>query len=161
MSETLAYVVNLVILSVLGIIYLLTYTRVKKRYLEKLIGGNNRSTFILLISGLLSASINLYTITEAISDAVIYFFRINLFLKAMSFAFSFIVTSWIFSMILFKYSFYIVGFITEENEKNELINDNYRLALLHGVILTSLSLIISPAIVKIAVSLIPYPTLPF
>lgn len=161
MNETLAYVVNLVILSVLGIIYLLTYTRVKKRYLEKLIGGHNRSTFILLISGLLSASINLYNITEAISDAVIYFVKIDHLLKAMSFAFSFIVTSWIFSMILFKYSFYIVGFITEENEKKELINDNYRLALLHGVILTSLSLIISPAIVKIAISLIPYPTLPF
>jgi hypothetical protein len=161
MNETLAYFINLVILSILGIIYLLTFIRSKKRYLEKLIGGNNRSTFILLISGLLSASINLYNITEAISDAIIYFVKIDYYLKAMTYAFSFTVSSWIFSMLLFKYSFFIVGLITEENEKNELINDNYRLALLHGVILTSLSLIISPAIVKIAISFIPYPNLPF
>lgn len=161
MNETLAYFINLVILCILGIIYLLTFIRSKKRYLEKLIGGNNRSTFILLISGLLSASINLYNITEAISDAIIYFVKIDYYLKAMTYAFSFTLSSWIFSMLLFKYSFYIVGLITEENEKNELINDNYRLAIFHGVILTSLSIIISPAVVKIAIALIPYPNLPF
>ena len=68
---------------------------------------------------------------------------------------------WLFSLGLFHVSFLITGMLTTESEKDELSKNNIEVALLHSIILISLSFIIAPALTKIASSFIPYPELPF
>jgi hypothetical protein len=55
----------------------------------------------------------------------------------------------------------IVGFITPENEDDELIKNNIELAILHAVILISLAIMLAPALVKIEAQFIPYPKMPY
>ena len=43
----------------------------------------------------------------------------------------------------------------------ELLKNNIELAIIHAVILISLSFVIAPALVKIAAEFIPYPKMPF
>lgn len=66
-----------------------------------------------------------------------------------------------FSFILFHLSFLLIGFITPENENDELSKNNLEIAILHVIILISLTFIIAPALVKIAAEFIPYPEMPF
>jgi hypothetical protein len=68
---------------------------------------------------------------------------------------------WVFSLLFFRFSFIIVGFLTPENEEDELIKNNIELAVVHAIILIALSFLIAPALIQIASEFIPYPKMPF
>ena len=55
----------------------------------------------------------------------------------------------------------VIGLLTPEKEEDELVKNNIELALIHSIILISLSFIIAPALTQIASEFIPYPKMPF
>ena len=155
-------VINLVVLFVLGISYLVTYSKMQERYFKKF-GFPNRpfAATIVLLGTIIAASINLIHIAELVASANRFFLDQEAYSKLFLFAICFFSGMWIFSFILFHLSFLLIGFITPENENDELSKNNLEIAILHVVILISLTFIIAPALVKIAAEFIPYPEMPF
>jgi hypothetical protein len=152
---------DLLILLTLGIVYLFSFAKMKNFFFSKYGNTKNNALTILYLSSLVASAVNLIQISEAASDAILFFFKYDNILKAILYAVSFFAVSWAFSLVLFQFSFFIVSLLTKEDETDELIKNNTEIAWLHAIILVSLTFVIAPAIVKIAVSFIPYPELPF
>jgi hypothetical protein len=157
-SQTIA----LIILLLLGITYLYSFSNVQNRFLKHLSQPKkNIAVMILYFSSLIAASVNMIYAAGLSSDAITYFLKSSTYLNILFFSIAFFAISWIFSLILFRLSFLIVGFITPENEDDELIKNNIELAILHAVILISLAIMLAPALVKIEAQFIPYPKMPY
>jgi hypothetical protein len=155
-------IIILFFLMVLGINYLYFFAKIQSRFFQRLSQPKkNHAVLIVFISSLISASINLIHIADLTADAARFFLKYGNFLNSILFAVAFVVGMWLFSLILFRVSFLIVGLLTNEKEEDELIKNNIELALIHAVILISLSFVIAPALVKIAAEFIPYPKMPF
>lgn len=155
-------IVNLSVLLIFGILYLILFAKVQEKYFVKF-GNPNRplAATLLLLGSIVAASINMIHIAELAAAANRFFIGQSEVLKMLLFSVCFFSGMWIFSFLLFHLSFLMVGFITTENENDELIKNNIEIALLHAIILISLTFIISPALVKIASEFIPYPEMPF
>jgi hypothetical protein len=152
---------DLLILLTLGIVYLFSFAKMKTIFFSKYGTSKNNALTILYLSSLVASAVNLIHISEGASDAILFFLKGNDMPKAILYAVSFFAVSWLFSIVLFQFSFFIVSLLTKEDETDELIKNNTEIAWLHAIILVSLTFVIAPAIVKIAVSFIPYPELPF
>jgi hypothetical protein len=139
-----------------------SFSKIQNRFLKYLSQPQkNIAVMILFFSSLIAAAINMIYAASLSSDAINYFQKSSSFLNIVFFSFSFFIISWIFSLALFRLSFLIVGFLTVENEDDELIKNNIELAILHAVILISISIMIAPSIIKIEAQFIPYPKVPF
>jgi hypothetical protein len=155
-------IIDLLILLILGLLYLFFFAKIQHRYFQHLSQPNkNNAVLIVFISSLISASINLIHISDLAADAVRFFLKAGNYGSSILFAFSFFAGMWVFSILLFRLSYLVVGFLTPEKEDDELLKNNIELAIIHAVILISLSFVISPALVKIAAEFIPYPKMPF
>ena len=154
--------ISLIILLLLGITYLYAFSKVQNRFLQHLSQPHkNIAVMILFFSSLTAAAINMIYAAGLSSDAITYFQKSSSFLNIISFSVSFFSISVVFSLALFRLSFLIVGFLTPENEDNELIKNNIEVAILHAVILLSITIMLAPALVKIEAQFIPYPKIPF
>jgi hypothetical protein len=153
---------NLLILFFLGIIYLFFFAKVQKLYFRRF-GESNRplAVTILMLASVIAASVNLFHIAEQTADANRFFLSAKNYMNSALYSLSYFAGMWLFSLGLFHVSFLITGMLTVEREEEELSKNNIEFALLHSVILISLSFIIAPALTKIASSFIPYPELPF
>ncbi len=130
-------------------------------FFSKISTPKNQATIIIYISSIAAASINLIHISDAASDAMLFFLNSNNVLKGLLYSSSFFASTWIFSFVFFRLSFFLVGKLTPENEIDELIKNNKEIACLHAVIILALAFLIAPSISKIATSFIPYPKMPF
>jgi hypothetical protein len=155
-------VINLSVLFVLGILYLFTFTKVQQRYFSRY-GSVNRpiSVTLLLMASVGSAAVNLIHIADLAANSNRFFMSSGDYMKAFLFSFCFFAVMWVLSLAIFHISFLVTGSLTKENEYDELMKNNIELSLLHSVILLSISFIISPPLIKIASTFIPYPELPF
>jgi hypothetical protein len=154
-------VINLLCLLILGIIYIFTFSKVQDLFFSKITKPKNQASIILFIASIASACVNLFHISAAASDALLFFLEHDNILKGILFATGFFAGAWIFSLLFFRLSFFIIGNLTPENEVDELVKNNKEIAWLHAVIIIALTFVISPPLSKIATSLIPYPQMPF
>ena len=152
---------NLISLLVLGIIYIFTFAKIQNAFFSKISRPKNQATIIVYIASIAAACVNLIHISDAASDAMLFFLEQNSIMKGLLYSISFFASVWVFSFLFFRASFFIVGSLTPENEVDELIKNNKEIAWLHSLIIIALSFVIAPALSKIATSFIPYPALPF
>ena len=152
-------IVNLVILLLLGMVYLYTFILVvKSRFTSK--EPHTAAYITIFTAALIASSVNLYAVADISSDAISFFLEQKSYIKAAIYALSFFTGTWIFSLILFHGSFLFVSGFTSLDEKQALEANNMELALMHAIILITLSVIISPALMSIASEFIPYPKTP-
>lgn len=161
MNEFLKIALDLVLLMTFGIFYLYSFARLKKSFLSRLGSIQNESITILFYGGIISAAVNLVHTADAASDAILFFLGQNELVSAILYALSFFIAAWVLSFLLFRASFWIVSKLSQEDEREELVKNNREIAWMHVIILVALTFVIAPAWVKIAVSFIPYPVLPF
>jgi hypothetical protein len=161
MDNLLNNSIDLVILISLGVLFLFSYGKMKSTLLSKFGKAKNTAITILFLGSIIASAVNLVHISSAASDAILFFLNKNDMLMAIFYALCFFAFTWLFSLILFKFSFVVVSYLTKEDETDELIKNNIEIALLHAIILITLTFVIAPALVKIAVSFIPYPDMPF
>jgi hypothetical protein len=155
------HTINLICLLILGIIYIFTFAKVQNLFFSKISNPKNQATIVLYIASVTAACVNLFHISDAASDALMFFLEHDNILKGIFFATGFFLGAWVFSFVFFRLSFFIVGNLTQENEVDELIKNNKEISWLHAVIIVALTFVISPPLTKIATSLIPYPQMPF
>ena len=154
-------VLNLSLITVLGILYIFTYSQMVGNYLERIAKPKNMALLILYFSAILSAGINLVHISEIAENAFIFFMDKNEVIKAILYAFGFVSGMWFFSFAFFMVSFMLVSMLRPRDEKSELAMGSIEIAGLHGTILIVLSFVIAPALISIASQFIPYPDMPF
>ncbi|MBU6205748.1 MAG: hypothetical protein KJS45_10220 [Bacteroidetes bacterium] len=152
---------NLLCLIILGIIYIFTFAKVQNAFFSKISHPKNQATIIVYIASISAACVNLIHISDAASDAMLFFLDHDSLIKGIFYSLAFFTSAWVFSFLFFRASFFIVGSLTPENEVDELIKNNKEIAWLHALIIVALTFVISPALSKIATSFIPYPALPF
>lgn len=153
--------INLFQLSILGIIYIFTFSKVQNSFFMKISQPKTQAILIVYLASIATASINLIHISDAASDVVLFFLQQNALIKGILYSFIFFTSAWFFSFLFFRGSFFIIGNLTPENEIEELKKNNTEIAYLHAIIIIALSFVIAPALNKIATSFIPYPKLPF
>ena len=153
--------INTILLMILGIVYLVAFTKIISAFLNKLTTQRNNAIITLFISAIAAAGIVVIDISKVISDAFQFFWDNSQIALALGFTLLLFIGSWIFSLLLFHGSFLLVSLITKEDEKVELNKNNIELALVHGVIIIIVAFLIGPALSQFSASFIPYPKLPF
>jgi len=154
-------IMNLLVLSVLGIGYMFGFTKLQQAFFAKFSNpSKNQAVLIVFISSLLMAGINLYHIADLTNQAFTFFVNERQISNAFLYAFGYFTGMWAFSLIFFRVSYLVVGMLTPENEDVELTKNNVELAWTHAVILIVLAFVIAPALTNIAASFIPYPKFP-
>jgi hypothetical protein len=155
-------IINLLSLLVLGLLYLFFFAKIQHIYFQKLSQPKkNHAVLIVFVASLIAASINLIHISELTANANQFFLKSGEYISALIFSISYFVCMWIFSLLFFRLSFVVIGFLTPEKEEDELLKNNVELAVIHAVILIALSFVIAPALIQIASEFIPYPKMPF
>lgn len=152
---------NVLLLVLLGVVYLMSFTKIQEAYFNKLTTTRTNAISILYISSILAAGLVLFDISKTMTDAYNYFYDKDDFGSAFLYLGLYFVGAWVFSFGLFRSSFFLVSRLTKEDEKSELMNNNIELALVHAAVLLILSLMVAPALSSFAGSFIPYPELPF
>jgi hypothetical protein len=154
-------VMNLLVLSVLGIGYMFAFTKLQQAFFAKFSNpSKNQAVLIVFISSLLMAGINLYHIADLTNQALTFFVNEKQLSNAFLYAIGYFAGMWVFSLIFFRLSYLAVGILTPENEDVELTKNNVELAWTHAVILVVLAFVIAPALTNIAAGFIPYPKFP-
>jgi hypothetical protein len=152
----------LLTLLVFGLAYLFLFAKIQHIFFQKLSQPQkNNAVLIVFVASLIAASINLIHIAELTANAIRFFLKSGDYLNSLIFSVSYFAGMWVFSMLFFRFSFVIIGFLTPEKEEDELIKNNIELAVIHAVILIALSFVIAPALIQIASEFIPYPKMPF
>ena len=152
---------NLLVLMILGIVYMFGFTKLQQRFFAKFSNPTkNQAVLIVFVSSLLMAGINLYHIADLTNQAFTFFMGNNQVSNAITYAIGYFTGMWIFSLLFFRLSYLIVGRLTHEDEDVELTKNNMELAWTHAIIIIVLAFIIAPALINIAASFIPYPTIP-
>lgn len=154
-------IINIILLMILGIVYLVAFTKIISAFLNKFATQRNNAIVTLFVSAIACAGIIIIDISKAVTDAFGFFYENAQIAGAIGFTVLLFIGSWIFSLLLFYGSFFLVSLITKEDEKVELNKNNIELALVHGAVLIIIALLLGPALSQFAVSLIPYPKLPF
>jgi hypothetical protein len=149
------------LLVILAIVYLSLFIKVQTLFFNKKIVTKNNATTILFIASLLAAGIVLFDISKAITDAFNYYVQEKKYGDGIISISLYFIGAWIFSLSIFRLSFFIVSSFTKEDEIQELTKNNVELSLIHSFILIILSFIVAPALSDLAISFIPYPKMPF
>ena len=154
-------IINILLLLILGITYLVAFTKIIAGFLNKIAAQRNNAIITLFVSAIGAAGVVIIDISKVISDAFQFFWDNSQIALALGFTLLLFIGSWIFSLLLFHGSFLLVSLITKEDEKVELNKNNIELALVHGVIIIIVAFLIGPALSQFSASFIPYPKLPF
>jgi hypothetical protein len=154
-------IINLILLIVLGILYLTSYTKIQIRYFNNIYTARNNAITIIYLASVFSSGLILLDISKVMSDAFSFYYSSHNLTNGILFIGLYFILAWGVSFGLFHTSFKMVSLLTKEKEKEELKNNNVELALIHACILIILSLIIASPLSQFCASLIEYPELPF
>ena len=98
-------VINLIIILLLGIAYMFTYSLAISKVLNKISTPKNTAILVIYFAALLSAGVNLYHISEISTNAFTFFFDQKDFVNAVLYSIGFFVGMWGFSFVFFWISF--------------------------------------------------------
>jgi len=153
--------IDLGTLTLLSIIYMFAFARVQSHYFDQYLVEKNTAILIVFGASLLAAGINLTHISDTSSDAMRFLLENGEWAKAIGYALAFFSGMWLVSYALFRLTFFITGTLTPESELKELRGNNVEIALVHAIIILVLSIVLAPAMARIAAHFVPYPKLPF
>jgi len=146
-----------ILIGTLSILYLYFIAKMQKWYFHKLFNYKlNNSVLTIYIGSLIMSLINLYYFSDLATQAFLFFANSSSFMEALEYSAIYFVIAFILSILLFRFSFLFVGFLTAENELAELAKDNRELAIMHAFVVIGLSIILGPSLVIIASDYIPY-----
>ena len=154
-------VLTLIAILILSTIYLFFFSRVQVRFFNSFNTNRNTAINILYAGSLIGASVNMVVVADVSVDSIRYFLYNDDFLKAFYFSVFFYIGMWLFSLIVFHATFFLVSILTKENEKVELNKNNLEIAITHTIIIIGISFVIAPLLSSLASGLIPHPEIPF
>ena len=89
-------IINIILLMILGIVYLVAFTKIISAFLNKLTSQRNNAIITLFVSAIAAAGIVVIDISKVISDAFQFFWDNSQIALAIGFTLLLFIGSWIF-----------------------------------------------------------------
>lgn len=153
-------ILNLIVTFVLAVAYLACSLKILIIYFEKISRPVSHASAILYISSIIGFGIVFYNITDVASNAFQFYYAKNQFSKGLYYWFLFSVLALITSFISFLLSFYLIKFVTKQNENAELARNNYHVAGIHSAVIILICLILSAPVANIASIMVDFSQFP-
>lgn len=153
-------ILNFSILFLLGISYLIIFSKFNTILTGKFLKNKNVAGFILYASILITSAIYLTETAELCAQANRFFMRNGEYFNAIMYSSVFFIACLLSAVLLTYSSFYVTSMITSVSEKEELANNNIELAIIHAIVLITLALITKKEFQYIISKFIPFPEIP-
>lgn len=155
-----AEILNLISAVLVTLIYLVLSMKTVTSYLEQIAKPMTSALGILNCFVILGFGITLNNFAEIASGAFHMYFLQGKLMSGLFYWIIFALISYIFSYLVFRLSFFLVDKSTSENEKAELVKNNYQIAILHGVIFIIICFVVSVPLSDVANTFVSYPKYP-
>lgn len=151
---------NLSIATIVTIMYFVMAIKLLSIFLKSFTEPMNQATGTLLIGALIGFGINLQDFSEIAVSSFFYYSKQNNIFIAIAFWLLFALIAFVFSYVLFRFSFFVINWSTPENEKAELGKNNLVLAFTHATVYVLLCLVLSSPLTILANTLVSYSEFP-
>jgi hypothetical protein len=155
-----AELLNLIIAVLVTLIYLVLSMKTVSSYLERISKPMSSALGILNCCIILGFGITLHNFSEIASGAFHMYFLQGKLMSGLFYWVVFALIAYLFSYLVFRLSFFLVDQSTAENEKAELVKNNYQLAILHGIIFIIICFVVSVPLSDVANTFVSYPKYP-
>lgn len=153
-------VFNLLLTTAVALTYLIGSMKAVQPVFKSISYPYSHATGVLFFGVILGFGLNLSTFSEVASSAFYFYAAADEMGKGALYMISFAAVAFVFSYLMFRLSFAVVGIATAENEKAELAKNNYTLAGLHLVIYNITCFIVNESLVEYASTFISYSQFP-
>lgn len=153
-------ILNVLVAVLVTVLYLVASMKIVLPLFRTISNPLSNATGVLFYGTILGFGITLNNFSEVATGALHFFASSNQTMKGILYWLLFATIAFVFSYVLFRLSFSLVGIATSENEKAELAKNNYTIAGLHVVVFNITCLVVSQALVDYANTLINYPQFP-
>jgi hypothetical protein len=151
---------NLISAVFITVIYLVLAMKTIMPIFKSISNPMSSATGVLFYGSLLGFGLTLNNFSSVATGALHYYAGSGNIMKGFLYWFLFAAIAFIFSYIVFRLSFAMVGLATAENEKAELAKNNFTIAGIHIVVYNMTCLIVSQPLVDLANTMIKYPQFP-
>lgn len=155
-----AELLNLISAVLVTLIYLVLSMKTVSSYLERISKPMSSALGILNCCIILGFGITLHNFSEIASGAFHMCFLQGKLMSGLFYWVVFALVAYLFSYLVFRLSFFLVDQSTSENEKAELVKNNYQLAILHGIIFIIICFVVSEPLSDVANTFVSYPKYP-
>ncbi len=155
-----AEILNLISAVLVTLIYLVLSMKTVSSYLEQISKPMSSALGILNCCIILGFGITLNNFSEIASGAFHMYFLQGKLMSGLFYWVVFALVAYLFSYLVFRLSFFLVDQSTSENEKAELVKNNYQLAILHGIIFIIICFVVSVPLSDVANTFVSYPKYP-
>ena len=153
-------ILNVIVAVLVTVFYLVGAMKIVMPLFKAISNPLSNATGVLFYGTILGFGITLNNFSDVATGALHFFSSTNNTMKGILYWLLFATIAFVFSYIVFRLSFAMVGSATSENEKAELAKNNYTIAGLHVVVFNITCLVVSQALVDYANTLINYPQFP-
>ena len=151
---------NVIIAAIVTILYFVLAIKILSAFLKGFTNPLNQASGALLVSALIGFGINLQDFSEIAVSSFFFYEKEGKLLIAVGFWLLFALIAFVFSYILFRFSFLVINWATPENEKAEIGKNNLVLAFTHGIVYVLLCLVLSTPLSILANTLVSYSEFP-
>jgi hypothetical protein len=153
-------ILNLFVVLIMTLFYLIASIKFLTSFFYRICKPMTNATLLLFCSVLFGFGLTLYQFSDIASNAMYFYASKGSIFNGVLYWTLFSLFAFGFSMGVFYFSFYLIGLLTQENEKAELSKNNFYIAGLHSIVFLVLCLMISRPIVDLANTLVNYPKFP-
>jgi hypothetical protein len=153
-------ILNVVVAVLVTVIYLIGAMKIVLPLFKTITNPLSGATGVLLFGTILGFGITLNNFSGVATSALHFYAAQNNIAQGIGYWLLFALIAFVFSYIVFRLSFAMVGIASAENEKAELAKNNYTIAGLHVVVFNIVCLVVSQSLVDLANTLVQYPQFP-
>jgi|1048.fasta_scaffold02390_2 hypothetical protein len=151
---------NLLVALVVALCYLFVTIKLLTPFFYQFSKPMTNATGLLFFGVILGFGICLNDFSAISTNALIYYSTQGTVLLGIGYYLLFAFISLVFSYVLFRLSFFVIDFATNENEKVELAKNNFIIAGIHAVVFNILCLVLSHSVSIWANTFMNYPNFP-
>ena len=153
-------ILNLFVVLIMTLFYLIASIKILTSFFYRISKPMTSATLFLFCSVLFGFGLTFYQFSDIGSNAMYFYASKGSIFNGILYWTLFSLFAFGFSVGSFYFSFYLVGLLTQENEKAELSKNNFYISVLHSIVFLILCLMISRPIVDLANTLVNYPKFP-
>jgi hypothetical protein len=148
---------NLIISVAFSFLYLAAAMFVLNPFFDKISKPKTQASGLLFVGVMFGFGLTLYHFSDISTSALYYYSSQHKLLTGIWYSVLFGVMAFVFSLIVFHITYYLIGSITHENEKAELARNNFYIAALHAAIFILICIIVTKPLTDLANTMVSYP----
>lgn len=151
---------NLFLVLIFTLIYVIASIKYLTSFFYRISKPMTNATLLLFCSVLFGFGLTLYHFSDIATNAMYFYASKGSIFNGIWYWILFSLFAFVFSIGMFYFTFYLIGLLTQENEKAELSKNNFYIAALHSIVFLILCLMVSKPLVDFANTMVDYPKFP-